>query len=99
MIKLAIVGTNWISEKFAEAALESKKFIVSGVYSRALDTAKSFGQPLGATVFFDSLEALGASENIDAVYIASPNSFHCQQAIQLMRAGKHVICENRWHPT
>ncbi|NOH29194.1 Gfo/Idh/MocA family protein [Vibrio mediterranei] len=93
MIKLAIVGTNWISEKFAQAALESKKFIVRGVYSRALETAKRFGEPLGATLFFDSLDELGISTDIDAVYIASPNSLHCQQAIQLMRAGKHVICE------
>ncbi|WP_133151854.1 Gfo/Idh/MocA family protein, partial [Vibrio splendidus] len=30
---------------------------------------------------------------VDAVYIASPNSLHAPQAIQMMTAGKHVIVE------
>ncbi|MBY6198744.1 Gfo/Idh/MocA family protein [Vibrio hangzhouensis] len=93
MINLAIIGTNWISEKFARAALETERFVIRGVYSRGLEKARQFGGPLGATLFFDTLESLGNCESIDAVYIASPNSLHCEQAIQLMRAGKHVICE------
>lgn len=93
MLQLAIIGTNWISEKFARAALQTEQFVIRGVYSRALDKARAFGEPLGATLFIDSLEELAASKEIDAVYIASPNSLHSAQAIQMMEAGKHVICE------
>ncbi|MGR5176241.1 Gfo/Idh/MocA family protein [Vibrio parahaemolyticus] len=93
MINLAIIGTNWISEKFAKAALQSGRYSIRAIYSRTMERAKNFAEPLGATLYFDSLESLASCDEVDAVYIASPNSLHCEQAIQLMRAGKHVICE------
>jgi len=36
---------------------------------------------------------MAASDVIDAVYIASPNSLHCQQSLLFLRHKKHVICE------
>jgi len=33
------------------------------------------------------------AQNIDAVYIASPQNFHCRQAVQAAEAGKHILCE------
>lgn len=42
---------------------------------------------------FDSLDDLAACEEIDAVYIASPNYCHAAQAIQMLKNGKHVLCE------
>ena len=39
------------------------------------------------------LDELAADEEIDAVYVASPNSLHFQQTMKLLRSGKHVLCE------
>lgn len=36
---------------------------------------------------------MAKSDVIDAVYIASPNSLHAEQAILFMKHGKHVLCE------
>lgn len=41
---------------------------------------------------FDSVEALCASDDVDIVWIETPNAFHCAHAICAARAGKHVIC-------
>src|SRR3989338_776374 len=41
----------------------------------------------------ESIEALLDPEQIDAVYIASPNQFHAEQAIQAAEAGIHVLVE------
>lgn len=32
-------------------------------------------------------------KEIDAVYVASPNSLHASQSIQMLKGGKHVLCE------
>ncbi|MGR5108359.1 Gfo/Idh/MocA family protein [Vibrio jasicida] len=93
MFKLAVIGTNWISQQFVEAAIQSKEFCLQAVYSRDIDKARSFGEPYSAASYYDSLESLSKDSDIDAVYIASPNSFHAPQAIQMLNAGKHVICE------
>jgi len=32
-------------------------------------------------------------QNIDAVYIASPQNIHCRQVVMAAQAGKHILCE------
>lgn len=95
MINIAVIGTNWISEKFIQAAQYSNQFQLSAIYSRQLDSAKSFAKEYQASScsYYDNLDELGADQQVDAVYIASPNSLHCEQAILMMEQGKHVICE------
>ena len=36
---------------------------------------------------------MAADEEIDAVYIASPNRLHYEQSKLFLQHGKHVICE------
>ncbi len=42
---------------------------------------------------YDSVEALLADKDVDAVYIASPVALHAAQAMAAADAGKHVLCE------
>jgi glucose-fructose oxidoreductase len=42
---------------------------------------------------YEQYDALLASGDIDAVYIALPNSLHCDYAVRAARAGVHVLCE------
>ncbi|MGL6312261.1 Gfo/Idh/MocA family protein [Vibrio sp. WXL103] len=93
MIRLAVIGTNWISDRFVAAALKSGEYTLFAVYSRKLASAKQFGQKYAANYYFDCLESLAASAEVDAVYIASPNSLHASQAMIMMRGGKHVMVE------
>ncbi|WP_261834655.1 Gfo/Idh/MocA family protein [Vibrio ishigakensis] len=92
MLKLAIVGTNWITERFVRAALDTHQFELFAVYSRNQDSAKAFASKFDVTRTFTDLEELASSE-ADCIYIASPNSLHAPQAMQMMEAGKHVIVE------
>jgi phthalate 4,5-cis-dihydrodiol dehydrogenase len=45
------------------------------------------------TTAYDSVEAMCAAPGIDAVWVATPNRFHCAHAIEALRRGKHVIVE------
>ncbi|MEW6989527.1 Gfo/Idh/MocA family protein [Colwelliaceae bacterium 6441] len=92
-IKFAIIGSNKITEQFLQAAFEDQRFSLQAVYSRQLSRAKTFATKYGAAEVFDDLTELAQCKNVDAVYIASPNSCHAKQAIMMMQAGKHVLCE------
>lgn len=93
MIRFGVIGTNWITERFLDAAKEVSDFTLTAVYSRTTDRAKEFAHKFDAPHTFTNLEEMAKSDWIDAVYIASPNSFHRAQAILFMENGKHVICE------
>jgi predicted dehydrogenase len=93
MIRFATIGTNWITEAFIEAARKVEDFALTAVYSRTEEKAKEFATKTGAERTFTNLQELAKSKDIDAVYIASPNSLHAEQAILLMNHGKHVLCE------
>ena len=42
---------------------------------------------------YESCEAILASDDVQAVYIASPTQFHRDHILAAARAGKHVLCE------
>lgn len=42
---------------------------------------------------YQSYESLLADPNIDIVYISTTHNFHCQNVIDALNAGKHVLCE------
>ena len=73
MIRFAVIGTNTITDKFLQAASALPDFKLCAVYSRTLARAQEYAQKNNVSLVFDSLEALADSDQIDAVYIASPN--------------------------
>lgn len=93
MIRFAVVGTNWITRQFVDAAHETGKMKLTAVYSRSLDQAQAFSTDYPVQHLFTSLEQMAQSDDIDAVYIASPNALHCQQSLLFLQHKKHVICE------
>lgn len=96
---LAVIGTNWITNSFVQSAHESRKFKLSAVYSRNLDTARKFIAETpsiteaSSVKAYDDLDSLLADNTVDVVYIASPNSLHFGQGTKALNAGKHVIVE------
>lgn len=93
MIKLGTVGTGWITEAFIEAAKLSGKLNLTAVYSRTEEKAKELANTYNAAHYFSDLEEMAKSSEIEAVYIASPNSVHFEQALTFLKNKKHVICE------
>jgi predicted dehydrogenase len=88
-----IVGTNFISDRFAEAAKLVSDVNIRAVYSRREETGRAFAEKNGIDlVYTDYSEAL-ADTQIDAVYVASPTLCHAEHSILAMRAGKDVLCE------
>lgn len=93
MINLGIIGTNWITDQFVQAAHETCKYQLAAVYSRRLETAQKFGEKYGDVEYATDLDTFFGIEHLNTVYIASPNSLHFEQAKQGILAGKNVIVE------
>lgn len=93
MVRFGVIGTNKITDRFIHDASGVKDFTLSAVYSRTEEKAREFAGKYDVTAIFTDLERFAKSDLVDAVYIASPNSLHCEQAILLMEHGKHVLCE------
>ncbi|AGH81208.1 oxidoreductase domain-containing protein [Psychromonas sp. CNPT3] len=93
MINFAVIGTNWITERFIKATSCGTDLMLNAVYSRDLARAQTFAKKYQLQNSFDDLQTLAEHKDIEAVYIASPNALHFPQALQMLKAGKHVICE------
>lgn len=93
VIRFATIGTNFITEWFLEAVGQCEGLAYTTAYSRNEATAREFAAKHGAAGYCTDLRELAEAADIDAVYIASPNSLHCEQAVLLMQHGKHVLCE------
>ena len=92
-INFGVIGTNNITRWFLHGAMLDNRFNLTAVCSRDIDKAKNFATEYKAPLAFDSLEEMVSNSNVDAVYIATPNMCHAEQAILSMTHGKHVLCE------
>ncbi|MDO4284898.1 MAG: Gfo/Idh/MocA family oxidoreductase [Eubacteriales bacterium] len=97
-IRFATIGTGKIVRKFLEAAAQCPELSHEALYSRSRENAEAFiascpDASRRAVRTYTDLNAMAQDPSIDAVYLASPNAFHCEQAILMMRGGKHVLCE------
>lgn len=96
MIRYAVVGAGWISqEAFMPGVAQSGNSAVAAIVTGDLEKGARLAafHKVPQVVSYDDYDALLASDAIDAVYIALPNSLHADYTIRAARAGKHVMVE------
>lgn len=91
MLRFGIIGTNFVSDWFVGACRRSGVGEPVAVYSRDADRGRGFADRHGLSDSVGSLEAL--TDRVEAVYVASPNLLHHEQASRVIEAGRHVLCE------
>jgi predicted dehydrogenase len=67
--------------------------LVSGHRPKAEQQAKMYGVADSAIYSYEDYDRIRVNNEIDAVYIALPNSMHAEYTIRAAKAGKHVLCE------
>lgn len=89
-----IVGIGGIAtQEIAPAIAQLPNSVLRHVVSRDQARAAQFAARFGADSATTSYPQLLADPNVDAVYIATPNSLHTEQVLAAARAGKHVLCD------
>ena len=94
-MRWGILGPGTIAVKFAKTiqAMNEEGQVLAAVASRSLEKAQAFANEFGIPACYASYEALVRDPEVDAVYIATPNSLHYEHAMLCLSAGKHVLCE------
>jgi predicted dehydrogenase len=67
--------------------------LVSGHRQKAEKQAALYGVPASSIYGYENFDEIRDNKEIDAVYIALPNSMHAEYTIRAAKAGKHVLCE------
>jgi len=92
-LRFAIVGCGRISDRHSDAIAAHRDradlVAVCDTDPAALDKASTALQVPG----YASLEQLLADSNADIVTLCTPSGLHPQQAVQVARAGRHVVTE------
>jgi 1,5-anhydro-D-fructose reductase (1,5-anhydro-D-mannitol-forming) len=77
----------------APAATIAGQTRLVAVCSRHLGRAQTYATDFRFERAYDSYTQLLGDDDVDVVYLATPNSLHESQAVQAAQAGKHVLVE------
>ncbi len=92
-LKWAVLGTGSIATTFANDIQLTKNAALVAVCSRTAEAAITFSNRFGGLRIITDIDSLAADPLIDAVYLATPNTAHFEQARTLLNAGKPVLIE------
>lgn len=92
-MQVGVIGTGSIASWFIQAArlVEDVEFVA--VYSRAQATGDKFAHDNRIDKVYTDLEKMLKDNDVEAVYIASPNSLHFDHAKLALEHNKHVLIE------
>ncbi len=95
-IRYAVVGAGWISqEAFLPGVAHTGNSAVTALVTGDPEKAKVLGSRYGIrhNYHYDDYDALLDSGEVDAIYLALPNTMHRNFATRALEKGVHVLCE------
>jgi len=97
-IGYAIIGLGRISmQHFMPGVKNSASCRIAGLVSGHRDKAErmaaQYGVPATSIYDYQNMDRIADNKDIDAVYVALPNSMHAEYTIRSAKAGKHVLSE------
>jgi glucose-fructose oxidoreductase len=94
-VRYAVVGAGWFAQEavlpaFRNATVSRLAAIVSGDPTKRAELAKRYDVP---AVPYSEFERVLSGGEVDAVYVATPNTEHEEPTLAAARYGVHVLCE------
>lgn len=93
LIRWGVLGPGSIARKFATGLQSLSDAQLVAVGSRSQASADKFGDEFGVPRRYASYAELANDPDVDAIYVATPHSFHQEHTQLCLRAGKAVLCE------
>jgi predicted dehydrogenase len=93
MMNWGVISTGRIARAFLDALQASEREHVVAIASRDAAKAAELAREFGVARSYGTYEALLADPQVQAVYIAVPNSLHAEWTHKAAQAGKQILCE------
>ena len=95
-VKIGVIGTGRITERFWDECKCIAGIRVAAIYNRHMESIHWFAEHANISgddgiLLTDDIEAFYGA--VDAVYVASPHEYHVSYTMQALQHDKHVICE------
>lgn len=92
-MKLVLVGPGAFGAKHADAIAEIEDVEIASIVGPDPDKSRNFAESFGIQHTDNKLEAALARPGVAAAILTSPSNAHASQAMQCLKAGKHVAIE------
>lgn len=92
-IRLGTIGSGVIVHSILDNVKITDGIRLVAVYSRSEEKGKALAGEYAADKVYTDLDEFLADEEVNTIYIASPNLLHYEQTKKALLAGKNVICE------
>ena len=92
-IRWGIIAPGRIANKFASDFSLIHNHAITSVASTNIERARMFADKYKLSSFYGDYREMLTKEKLDVVYIASPHSFHFEQAKMCLDLGISVLCE------
>ena len=94
MINVGVIGSGFIVPRILETMKQVGGYNIKGISSpHSYDRLKELKETYEVDYVTLNYKDLFKDDDIDLIYIASPNSFHYTQSKEALLAGKNVLCE------
>ena len=97
-IKLGTIGSGAIVHSILDGVQVTDGISLEAVYSRSEEKGRELARKYGAKKVYTDMEAFLSDEEVNFVYVASPNNLHYEQVKAVLGHGKNVICEKPMCP-
>lgn len=92
-VRIGLIGAGAIGERHTRALSAIPGCTLVTIASRTVEEAATLAARFGIPDTDNSLEAVLARPDVDAVILATPTQMHASQALTCIEAGKHVLVE------
>ncbi len=93
-VRVAVLGTGTVISRFhLPALLANSRAHLAAVCNLHRPSLEVLGREFGISQLTTDLDRIARDPQIDAVVIGLPNYLHAPVTVQMLEAGKHVLCE------
>ena len=92
-MNFGVVGTSFIMDTILYNMHKTGEMNIECIYSNSPSRAKGLMEQYNIPILFDNYSNMCSYNDIDWIYICSPNSLHYSQAKEALLAGKNVLLE------